>query len=385
MVDVNAIEKYLVDARKSARVLIVDDEPAICRVLSMALEDTGLQASTIESAEEACALLEEERFQLLVSDKNLPKMSGLDLFGRCKTMAPTMPMVMMTGFASIDTVKEAMAIGAIDYIAKPFDDIYGVASKLAAIVDSRILLATYERIAAGLLNGIRSDGFDSELSDLISGKLGALKSLFADSPDVLVFDDKKNCDEVASAFELAGLDTVRAYTALDVLSQLDDNPTLSVAVLAADHPGSDRLLMTLKSERHLSIVLSGSDPNLKSTLSGFALGAVDLYDRNHEDSGLLASRMKHRIDGAQREQMFTRLFSILHAHSDLVGTDLVQLIEELAPSAIQEQSRVPTTKRKKPAPRRKGARSEGGPPMPEDTGEFLRELSGVRTSTGGVR
>ena len=380
MVDVEAIKNYLTEARKSARVLIVDDEPAICRVLSMTLGDSDLEAVSVDTAEEACSKLEEESFRLLVSDKNLPGMTGLDLFGRCKTLAPTMPMVMMTGFASMDTVKQAMGIGAIDYIAKPFDDIYVVASKLAGIVESQILLSTYERIAAALLNEIRAEGFDSELSALIGGKLGALKVVLANSPDVLVFDDKKNCDELASSFELAGFDTIRAYSALEVLSQLDDNPTLSVAVLAADHPGSERLLLTLKSERHLKIVLSSSEPKLKSTLSGFAKGAVDLYDREHEDSRLLASRLKHRIDGAQREQLFTRLFSILHAHSDLVGADLVALIEELAPSAIDEQSKVPTSKRKKPEPQR-----QDPPTNPEDSGEFLRELSGVGPRTGGVR
>jgi DNA-binding NtrC family response regulator len=385
MVDAAAIVKYLKDARKSARVLIVDDEPAICRVLSMALEDSGLEAVTVDTAEEACVLLEKEKFRLLVSDKNLPKMSGLDLFGRCKTMAPNMPMVMMTGFASMNTVKQAMGIGAIDYIAKPFDDIYAVASKLAAIIESKILLATYERIAAALLNEIRAVGFDSELSALISQKLGALKDVLAESPDVLVFDDKKNCDEVASSFELAGLDTVRAYSALEVLSQLDDYPTLSVAVIAVDHPSSERLLLTLKSERHLKIVLSNSESNLKSTLNGFARGAVDLYDREQEDSELLASRIKHRVDGAQREQLFTRLFSILHAHSDLVGADLVTLIEELAPSAIREQAKVPTSKRKKQDQERMAARSKDPPTNPEDSGEFLRELSGVGPRTGGVR
>lgn len=377
MVDVSAIRDFLSESRSAARVLIVDDEPAICAALSMALEESGLTSVTSGTAEEACLLLESEEFQLLVSDKNLPGMSGLSLLVRARAMAPEMPVVMMTGYASIDTVKQAISVGAIDYIAKPFDDIFGVARKLADIVKSRIHIATYEQIAAALLSEIRADGFDSELSKLIGGKLGALKALLAASPDVLVFDDEENSIEVSTSFELAGLDTVRATTAPDVLRLLDENPTLSVAVLAADHRGSERLLQALKSERYLRIVLSSSDPKLKTTLTGFSKGAVDLYARDYEDSGTLAVRLKHRINAAHREQLYTRLFSILHAHSNLVGADLAGLIEELAPTAIDEQAEVPRAARKKSDtvadPRQPD--ETAAQIKPGDTAEFLKELS----------
>lgn len=332
MVDVAAIREFLSKERAAARVLIVDDEPAICSVIEMALEESGIASVTAGSAEEACEILESQTFELLVSDKNLPKMSGLELLRHSKECAPKMPMVMMTGYASMDTVKQAMSIGAIDYIAKPFDDIFAVATKLATIVTSRINIRIYEKIAAALLNEIRLDGLDGELSKNIGAKLGFLKKLLKDSPDVLVFDEESACIELATSFELADIDTIRSSTASEVLSLLDENPTLSVVVIAVDHPASKDLLTALKSERHLKMVLSSAAPNLKSTLAGFSLGAVDLYARDFEDSETLAGRIKHRIEGAQREQLYTRLFSILHVHSDLVDAELLSLIEELAPS-----------------------------------------------------
>ena len=382
MVDVSAIRDFLTKARSAARVLIVDDEPATCSALSMALEESGLTSVTTETAEEAYALLESETFALLVSDKNLPGMSGLSLLVRARAVAPEMPVVMMTGYASIATVKQAISVGAIDYIAKPFADIFVVARKLAGIVNTRLHIATYERTAAALLAEIRIDGFDSELSNLIGAKLGVLKKLLADSPDVLVFDEEDAAEEIAASFESAGLDTVRASSAAQVLQLLDENPTLSVAVLAADHRGSERLLQALKSERYLRIVLSSSDPKLKTTLSGLSKGAVDLYARDHEDPGTLAVRLKHRIAAAQREQLYTRLFSVLHAHSDLVGEDLVKLIEELAPAAISEQVDVPHSSRQRSdtmiderRPDERMPDKRGAMIKPGDTAEFLKELS----------
>ncbi len=368
MVDVAAIRDFLSKSKSEARVLIVDDEPAICSALSMALEESGLESVTAGTAEDAWALLESEAFQLLVTDKNLPGMSGLSLLVRARAIAPEMPVVMMTGYASIASVKQAISVGAIDYIAKPFDDIFEVARKLAEIVHSRAHIATYEKIAAALLTEIRADGFDSQLSKLIGGKLGTLKKILAKSPDVLVFDDEENSVELTTSFVLAGLNAVWASTPPGVLRLLEENPTLSVAVLAVDHAGSEDLLQALMSERYLRIVLSSSDPKLKTTLAGFRHGAVDLYARDYEDSGTLAVRLKHRIDAAHREQLYTRLFSVLHKHSDLVGTDLVRLIRELAPTVAGEKSELPRSGRKK-------RDTMVDSPKPGDTAEFLKELS----------
>jgi DNA-binding NtrC family response regulator len=377
MLDVYEIREFLTKARSEARVLIVDDEPSVCSALSLALEESGLTSVTCANAEDACVLLENEAFQLLVSDKNLPGMSGLSLLVHARAVAPRMPVVMITGFASIDTVRQAILDGAFDYIAKPFDDIFRVAGKLADIVHGRIHLAAYERIAAALLSEFRSDGFDSELSKHIGVRLGALKKVLAASPDVLVFDDEANSIEIASSFRDAGFYAVRATTAGEVLRLLAEYPTLSVVVLAADLRSSETLLHSLRSEQYLRIVLSSKTPILQSTLIGLSNGAVDLYARDYESPGTLAVRLRHRIKAAQREQLYTQLFSILHTHSDLVGAELVRLIQELAPKTSSERSNVPKVTRKKS--------DSGGDDRFEpddrfgtdqgDTAEFLKELA----------
>jgi DNA-binding NtrC family response regulator len=335
MLDVSAIREFLRQKREGARVLIVDDESAICDAVAMALEEHDLPSVSVETAEAACDLLQTESFDLLVSDKNLPMMSGLDLFARSVELAPDMPMVMMTGYASLDSVQEAISIGAIDYIAKPFDDIFVVAAKLAKIVERRQNLATYEQIAGALLAQIRETGSDSQLSRLIGHKLGKFKQTLATSPDVIIFEGEEVCAEIAAAFESVGLRALSASTAQDVLQLLAENPTVSVGVLALDNPMSTALLEALHAERHVNVVMSCTAPDLRKTLAAIAMGATDLYLRDVEDPDTLAARLQHTIQVVQREQLFTMLFATLHLHSDFIGNELVDLINELVPDAAR--------------------------------------------------
>lgn len=331
MIDVAAIREFLLQEREGARVLIVDDEPAICVALEMALDEFDLQSVTAGSGEEAVELLRKHSFQILVSDKNLPGMSGLELFARSLDIAPDLAMVMMTGYASIDTIKEAMSIGAIDYIAKPFDDVFAVAAKLTTLLERRIHLATYEQIAGALLSEVRHQGDDGELSRLIGPKLGNFKAELARAPDIIVFDAQKEALSLAAAFEEVGVAALTATNPQQVLNHLIEHPTVSVGLVALDQPSSMQLLTAIHEERFLNVVLSCTAPELRETLSAIALGASDLYLRDVEDTATLAARLQHTIAAVQREQLFTQLFAALHIHSDLVDNDLVELISELAP------------------------------------------------------
>ena len=61
------------------------------------------------------------RFDLLISDLKMPKMTGIELLAEAKKIRPEMPVVLMTAFATVQTAVEAMKLGAYDYIQKPFD------------------------------------------------------------------------------------------------------------------------------------------------------------------------------------------------------------------------------------------------------------------------
>ncbi len=102
------------------RILIVDDEPSMLEFLEIMLKKEGYAVSTAKSGEEAIARLGQEPFDLVVTDIQMPEVTGLDVLRRAKDVAPDAAVIMITAFASAETAVEAMKEGAYDYITKPF-------------------------------------------------------------------------------------------------------------------------------------------------------------------------------------------------------------------------------------------------------------------------
>jgi two-component system response regulator PilR (NtrC family) len=106
---------------KAPRILIVDDEEGMREFLSILLQKEGYQVETASSGQEALARLGEQRFDLVVTDLKMPRMSGIEVLHRIKEGDPDVGVVLITAYASTETAVDAMKGGAFDYIAKPFD------------------------------------------------------------------------------------------------------------------------------------------------------------------------------------------------------------------------------------------------------------------------
>ena len=101
-------------------ILIVDDENSICEVLSQYLQKDGYLVSTASSGEEALGVLASSKTDLMISDIKMPGMTGVDLLKQVKEMGLALPVLMTTGFPTLDTAIEALKLGAYDYMTKPF-------------------------------------------------------------------------------------------------------------------------------------------------------------------------------------------------------------------------------------------------------------------------
>ena len=101
-------------------ILIVEDEPELGKVLRESLSQNGYSAHLAESAEKALNLIGQKAFDLIVSDIRLPDMSGLQLLDHIKGHSHPAPVILMTGFGSVQSAVEAMKKGAFDYLLKPF-------------------------------------------------------------------------------------------------------------------------------------------------------------------------------------------------------------------------------------------------------------------------
>jgi DNA-binding NtrC family response regulator len=102
-------------------VLIVDDEKNMRLSLQTVLADEGYGARAVESAEQALALLERERFLMLITDAHLEGMSGYELLEQVRKKWPDFPVLVITAYATPKLAVEAIKAGAMDYLAKPFE------------------------------------------------------------------------------------------------------------------------------------------------------------------------------------------------------------------------------------------------------------------------
>jgi two-component system nitrogen regulation response regulator GlnG len=102
-------------------ILIVDDEEAVCWSLQRALTREGFSVSTAASAEQALALLNQQRPDVLILDVRLPGMDGLTALARFRHLVPDLPVIVVTAFGDLPTAVRAVEGGAFDYLAKPFD------------------------------------------------------------------------------------------------------------------------------------------------------------------------------------------------------------------------------------------------------------------------
>ncbi len=103
------------------RVLIVEDEEMIRELMDITLSQAGYQVTAAPSGENALDLLKRSRFDLVLLDVHMPRMSGLEVLRLMKRMGRAMPPVLMvTANRSIDTVNEALRLGCTGYVAKPF-------------------------------------------------------------------------------------------------------------------------------------------------------------------------------------------------------------------------------------------------------------------------
>jgi DNA-binding NtrC family response regulator len=104
-----------------AGVLVVDDERVVRDSLARWLSDEGYSTATSASAAEALRLLQSRRWDLVLLDIKMPGMDGMELQRRLREIDPLALVIIMTGYASVETAVAAMKQGAFDYITKPFD------------------------------------------------------------------------------------------------------------------------------------------------------------------------------------------------------------------------------------------------------------------------
>jgi len=100
------------------KILIVDDDDSMCQFLSIMLKKEGFEVTTVRDGQSAIETVRENSFDVVITDIKMPGMDGLQLLDQIKTIDPSLPVVIMTGFASQKTAIEAVNKGAFQYLEK---------------------------------------------------------------------------------------------------------------------------------------------------------------------------------------------------------------------------------------------------------------------------
>ena len=129
--DMAVAGRWNADKATGRKVLVVDDEVVAANSVRRTLTRRGFRVDEAFSGREALNRILNEMYDLVLLDMKMPDTNGLELLPTIKKHRPALPVVMVTGYASIDTAVEAIQRGATDYVAKPFtpDELFNAASK----------------------------------------------------------------------------------------------------------------------------------------------------------------------------------------------------------------------------------------------------------------
>jgi two-component system cell cycle response regulator len=181
------------------RILVVDDDESVCLVLKRVLQGAGHDVGVARNGQEAIDTLRSQSFDLIITDLKMPGIDGLEVLEKAKELDPLSEVIVITGYASVDSAVEVMRLGAYDYITKPFnlDRIRILADR--ALQRRRLLQAAaeteaYKRLSQldSMTEALNRRGFDELLSAEISRsrRFGRpLSLLMIDLDDLKVIND----------------------------------------------------------------------------------------------------------------------------------------------------------------------------------------------------
>jgi CheY-like chemotaxis protein len=258
-------------------VLVVDDEAVVLTVLREALRRGGYRVTTAASAEEAMDLMQKRRFDLVLTDKNLPGASGLDVLRAARALTPSPAIVLITGYTSYDSAVEALDIGAHDYIEKPIRDVEDLRFRIRRALSRRDEQLARPKPKVGSTN---KPGDERAGRVLVVEVEGARRQLIADYLGKRhLVTAAKDGDEALALLKRESFDLVLADRHL---------------------PGTSGLRVIEHAQRllpHCASVLYTAYPSYDSVKEAFATGVDAYLVRPSEDLKKLGEKVAEALGG----------------------------------------------------------------------------------------
>jgi DNA-binding response OmpR family regulator len=150
--------------RRSAQILVVDDEVEVQRILARTLERAGFAVDAVGSFQEARDAVKECRYHLLLVDLSLPDQSGIDLIKDVKGQDESPSVIIITGHPSVRTVTEGMQLGVRNYLTKPISPAALVEAVQAVLSSDGVLIDSEEEFVAELGRRLKVARHSSDLT-----------------------------------------------------------------------------------------------------------------------------------------------------------------------------------------------------------------------------
>ena len=219
-----------------AKILVIDDEQIVHESCNRILTEEGYEVKSAFTGQEGFKKIEEEQFDLVITDLKMPGISGMEALKKIKQDNPNIGIIMVTGYSTAETAVEAMKLGAFDYLPKPFtpDELISVINK--AVEKKRVLLETrhLESAYRDATKAISSSLNLNEVLDLIVKSVVNL--LKVKGCGVNLLDDTRRKLETRVAFGLS--DKYLAKGPLDAdksVTESIEGKTVFIEDIAKDH------------------------------------------------------------------------------------------------------------------------------------------------------
>jgi len=120
---IEAEEKLSIKKKYSniPKILVVDDEDVLRQMLTDVLQEEGFDVEIARNGFEAIGKINKNHFDLIITDVMMPEVDGIEVLKKAKEIDPDSDVIVMTGYASVETAVQSMRLGAVDYITKPFN------------------------------------------------------------------------------------------------------------------------------------------------------------------------------------------------------------------------------------------------------------------------
>lgn len=303
----------------------MDDDANVGRFLSRALQRQGFTVKTAESVAEAWPMIESESFDLLLIDKTMPHESGLVLLKRLQDSDLDIPAVMITGDATVETIDEALLLGAEDYISKPFASAAHLVARLRSILDRRTSELLFDVILSDLSKAVLSGTGQSMEFTRLSQSLLSLRLKLGKRPACAVIDDDAERRELrrAAIYDSGVIAIGIAPSDLSGAFQGENEPM--VAAVSLESEGAlVRIADLHKNYPNTTILACASRADVQTALAAIEAGAADFVLLQDEGISAATQRIDRLVRQARRHHLYLEIVGMLYRAACEVRPDLAE-------------------------------------------------------------